>query len=82
MKCKSILISWLQDEWQNGRALVLLKLKELTMRATQAEQRVHELEQLLRDHALVGLDDTWGDSEMVTSASTYNCLNKVHDPYQ
>ncbi|XP_024357380.1 uncharacterized protein [Physcomitrium patens] len=65
-----------QDEWQNGRALVLLKLKELTMRATQAEQRVHELEQLLRDHALVGLDDTWGDSEMVTSASTYNCLNK------
>lgn len=67
----------LQDEWENDRSVVLLKLNELNMRATRAEQRVLELEQLLRDHALVALDDTCDDSDIVTSASQHDCLNEV-----
>lgn len=52
-------------------------MNELNMRATRAEQRVLELEQLLRDHALVALDETCDDSDIVTSASQHGCFNEV-----
>lgn len=60
---------------------MLLKLNELNTRATRAEQRVVELEQLLRDHALVALDETCDDSDIVTSTSQHDCFNEVkHSP--
>lgn len=64
------------DDWENDRAFVLLKLNELNTRATRAEQRVLELEQLLRDHALGSLDETCDDSDIVTSASQHDCFNE------
>jgi hypothetical protein len=66
-----------QGGWENDRALVLLTLNELNTRATQAEQRVMELEQVLREHALGALDDTCDDSDIVTCASQHNCFNEV-----
>lgn len=57
--------------------MVLLKLNELNTRANRAEQRVLELEQVLRQHALGALDDTCDDSDIVTCASQHNYLNEV-----
>ncbi|KAG0554161.1 hypothetical protein KC19_12G068300 [Ceratodon purpureus] len=64
------------DGWENDRALVLLRLNELNTRATRAEQRVLELEQVLREHALGALDDTCDDSDIVTCTSQHNCFNE------
>lgn len=45
------------------------------MRAARAEQRVLELEQLLREHALGGApDDTCDDSEILTPLPQHVCL--------
>lgn len=74
LKCFSLV---LQDEWENDRSVMLSQLNELNMRATRAEQRVLELEQLLRDHALVALDETCDDSDIVTSTSQHDCFNEV-----
>lgn len=57
---------------------MLLKLNELNSRANRAEQRVLELEQVLRQHALGALDDTCDDSDIVTCASQHNFLNEVN----
>ncbi|KAG0623760.1 hypothetical protein M758_3G199700 [Ceratodon purpureus] len=66
------------DDWENDRSLVLLKLNELNTRTTRAEQRVVELEQLLRDHALVALDGTCeeADSDIVTSTIRHDYFNE------
>lgn len=54
---------------------MLLKMNELNMRAARAEQRVLELEQLLREHALGGApDDTCDDSEILTPLPQHVCL--------
>lgn len=71
------LLCFFQDGWENDRALVLLKLNELNTRATQAEQRVLELEQVLREHARGALDDTCDDSDIVTCTSQHIGFNEV-----
>lgn len=53
----------------------MLRMNELNMRAARAEQRVLELEQLLREHALGGAhDDTCDDSEILTPLPQHVCL--------
>uniref|UniRef100_A0A7I4FGK0 C2H2-type domain-containing protein n=1 Tax=Physcomitrium patens TaxID=3218 RepID=A0A7I4FGK0_PHYPA len=66
-----------QNDWESDRAQVLLKLNELNTRTKKAEQRVLELEQLLRDPVVLGLDDTCDDSDIVTSASQHGYF---HEP--
>jgi hypothetical protein len=55
--------------WESSdRARVLWKMRELTNRANRAEQRVMELEQLLREHAVMTHDDaTSVDSELIAA---------------
>ncbi len=56
---------------QSDRARVLWKMTELTRRANRAEQRVMELEQLLRDNAVMlqEEDDTASvDSALIAGA--------------
>lgn len=53
----------------------MLRMNELNMRAARAEQRVLELEQLLREHAVGGAhDDTCDDSEILTPLPQHVCL--------
>lgn len=65
-----------QNDWESDRAQVLLKLNELNTRTKKAEQRVLELEQLLRDPVVLGLDDTCDDSDIVTSASQHGYFHE------
>jgi hypothetical protein len=62
-----------ESEWvdESDRARVLWKMTELTRRANRAEQRVMELEQLLRDNAVMlqEEDDTASvDSALIAGA--------------
>ena len=52
-------------------------MNELNTRATRAKQRVVMLEQLLRNHALVALDETC-DSDIVTFTPQHDSFNEVN----
>lgn len=70
----SIWFGNIQENWESDRALALLKITELNNRATRAEQRVLELEQLLRDHALMTTDDGCVDSDILTPLPQHECF--------